>query len=49
MTMARSPESVQAKFDKLRSEDKESFTGTLICLHLDLMRYPHIDCIVIIS
>jgi len=34
----RSPESVQAKFDKLVAEDKESYTGTLICLHLDLMR-----------
>lgn len=34
----RSPESVQAKFEKLRNEDKEGFTGTLICLHLDLMR-----------
>ena len=39
MTVVRSPESVQAKFDKHRSEDKENFTGILICLHLDLMRY----------
>ena len=33
-------ESVQSKFDKMKAEDKQGFTGTLICLHLDLMRYP---------
>ena len=38
--LIRSPESVQSKFDKMKAEDKQGFTGTLICLHLDLMRYP---------
>ena len=36
--LIRSPESVQSKFDKMKAEDKDGFTGTLICLHLDLMR-----------
>jgi len=34
----RSPDNVQKKFDELIAGDKETYTGSVTCLYLDLMR-----------